>query len=136
MRQEFSCGGVVIYENKILLLRKFNSDYVLPKGRIEKGESKKQTAIREVYEETGVRSDIIRYLGEIHYIFYSKPEEEKIHKTVFWYLMTTRCDKTKPQKEEGFSEAVFLEPELATKNLRFDDEREIMRRAIARIKTM
>ena len=37
MMIEVSSGGVVIFGNTILLLRKYNGDWVLPKGRLEKG---------------------------------------------------------------------------------------------------
>ena len=39
MREEQSAGGVVLLGNAILLLRKYNGDWVLPKGKIESGES-------------------------------------------------------------------------------------------------
>ena len=35
MREEVSAGGVVLFGNAILLLRKFNGDWVLPKGKVE-----------------------------------------------------------------------------------------------------
>ena len=54
MREEISAGGVVLFGNAILLLRKFNGDWVLPKGRIEAGEQKKEAALREVLEETNL----------------------------------------------------------------------------------
>ena len=61
MREEISAGGVVLFGNAILLLRKFNGDWVLPKGRVEEGEQKKEAALREVMEETGLRVKNIRY---------------------------------------------------------------------------
>ena len=42
-------------------------DWVLPKGRVEEGEQRKDAALREVLEETGVKAEILKYLGEIHY---------------------------------------------------------------------
>ena len=62
MRIEKSAGGVVIYDNAILLLRKYNGDWVLPKGRIEKDEKIKEAALREVKEETGTQAEVIKYL--------------------------------------------------------------------------
>jgi len=43
---EISAGGVVVFGNAILLLKKYNGDWVLPKGRIEKGEEVEATALR------------------------------------------------------------------------------------------
>ena len=36
---------------------------------IEAGEQKKEAALREVLEETGVKAEILKYLGEIHYTY-------------------------------------------------------------------
>ena len=63
MIEATSCGGVVIFRGKILLLYKnYRNKYegwVLPKGTVEDGEEFKDTAAREVLEETGVRAAII-----------------------------------------------------------------------------
>ena len=57
MIEATSCGGVVIFRGKILLLYKnYKHRYdgwVLPKGTVEKGETYEQTAVREVNEEAG-----------------------------------------------------------------------------------
>lgn len=42
MREEVSAGGVVLFGNAILLLRKFNGDWVLPKGKVEEGENRQE----------------------------------------------------------------------------------------------
>ena len=59
MIEAASCGGVVIFRGKILVLYKsYKNKYegwVLPKGTVEAGEDYKETATREVLEETGVR---------------------------------------------------------------------------------
>ena len=68
MIEATSCGGVVIFRGKILLLYKnYRNKYegwVLPKGTVEEGEEYKETAIREVREETGVSASIIKYVGK------------------------------------------------------------------------
>ena len=54
MIEATSCGGVVIFRGKILLLYKnYKNKYegwVLPKGTVEEGEEFQQTALREVPE--------------------------------------------------------------------------------------
>ena len=63
MIEAVSCGGIVIYRGKILTLYKsYRNKYegwVLPKGTVEPGETHEQTAVREVYEESGVHGTII-----------------------------------------------------------------------------
>ena len=58
MVEATSCGGVVIFRGKILLLYKnYKNKYegwVLPKGTVEEGEEFNETALREVKEETGL----------------------------------------------------------------------------------
>ena len=72
MIEATSCGGVVIFRGKILLLYKnFKNKYegwVLPKGTVEAGEEYKDTALREVLEESGARASIIKYIGKSVYL--------------------------------------------------------------------
>ena len=76
MIEATSCGGVVIFRGKILLLYKnFKNRYegwVLPKGTVEEGEKHIETALREVFEESGVRATVIKYIGKVntHFLFH------------------------------------------------------------------
>ena len=78
MIEATSCGGVVIFRGKILLLYKnYKNKYegwVLPKGTVEAGEEYKDTAMREVYEETGVKATLMKYIGKSQYSF-TVPED-------------------------------------------------------------
>ena len=40
--------------------------WVLPKGTVEEGEEYKETAIREVKEETGAKAAIIKYVEKVN----------------------------------------------------------------------
>ena len=87
MITEISSGGVVIFGNALLLLRKYNGDWVLPKGRVEEGEKLHTAALREVYEESGVKAEITQYIGRINYHYRNIKEDKMVSKTVHWYLM-------------------------------------------------
>ena len=104
MIEATSCGGVVIFRGKILLLFKnYKNRYegwVLPKGTVEEGEDYKTTAIREVKEETDVDATIIKYVGKSQYSF--TVPEDTVEKEVHWYLMMADSYYSKPQKEEYF----------------------------------
>lgn len=131
MRHEVSAGGVVVFGNAILLLRKYNGDWVLPKGKVEANENFDYTATREVLEESGVKANILKYLGKIHYSFRNTREEDEIvNKTVHWFLMATRSMECTPQKQEGFVDARFVHIDRATQLAKYDDEKKIIAKAI------
>ena len=72
MIEATSCGGVVIFRGKILVLYKnYKNKYegwVLPKGTVEAGEEYKETALREVKEETGYTLTSYQYRGLVTFI--------------------------------------------------------------------
>ena len=125
------CGGVVIFRGKILLLYKnFKNRYegwVLPKGTVEEGEEYKDTAIREVREETGAAATIIQYVGKSRYTF-SVPEDI-VEKEVHWYLMKGESYYSKPQREEYFVDSGYYKYHEAYHLLKFPNEKQILERA-------
>lgn len=130
MSVELSSGGVVIFGNAILLLKKFNGDWVLPKGRVEKGEDLEDTALREVLEETGVKGKILDYIGKINYQYENLKDNEIVSKTVHWYLMSASNMDCIPQKNEGFIEASFVHMDKVAEILRYDDEKKIITKGL------
>ena len=48
-----TAGGIVIRDDKILFIYK-NGRWDLPKGKLEKGNSSRETAVIEISEETGL----------------------------------------------------------------------------------
>ncbi len=57
------------FGNSVLMLKKMNGDWVLPKGKIEANETNEETALREVFEETHVKAKILNYIGDIQYTY-------------------------------------------------------------------
>ena len=123
-----SCGGVVIYRGKVLLLyknyRKRYDGWVLPKGTVEEGEDYKETALREVKEETGVSAKIMKYVGKSQYSF--KTVHNTVEKDVHWYLMMADSYYSKPQKEEYFVDSGYYKFHEAYHLLRFPNEKQIL----------
>lgn len=134
MIEEVSAGGVVIFGNAVLLLRKFNGDWVLPKGRVEKNEDIKDTALREVWEEAGAKAEIKKYIGMVHYKFKNLKEDEMVYKTVHWYLMKTNNMDCIPQKKEGFIDATFVHIDRAKDIVRYEDEKNIIIKGLKMLK--
>lgn len=131
MINAISCGGVVIFRGKILLLYKnYRNKYegwVLPKGTVEEGETFEETALREVLEESGAKASIVKYIGKSEYSF-SVPEHV-IEKEVHWYLMVADSYYSKPQREEYFVDSGFYKYHEAYHLLRFANEKQILEKA-------
>lgn len=91
--EETSAGGLVLDGSSTnmrapligRLDRRGRLSWSLPKGHLELGESSEQAAVREVWEETGIRGEIIAPLGTIDFWFVA--ETQRIHKTVHHFLM-------------------------------------------------
>ncbi|HIQ96782.1 MAG TPA: NUDIX domain-containing protein [Candidatus Limivivens merdigallinarum] len=133
MIEATSCGGVVIFRGKILLLYKsYKNKYegwVLPKGTVEAGEEYKDTATREVLEETGVHASIIKYVGKSQYTF--AIPENTVAKDVHWYLMMSDSYYSKPQREEYFVDSGYYKFHEAYHLLKFSNEKQILEKAYA-----
>lgn len=131
MSEAVSCGGVVIYRGKILLLYKnIHNRYegwVLPKGTVEKDETHEETALREVEEESGVCAEIITYVGASNYSF--SVFDESIDKEVHWYLMASKSYESKPQREEFFMDSGYYKYHEAYHLLKFQNEKNILEKA-------
>ena len=126
-----SCGGIVIFRGKILVLYKnINTKYegwVLPKGTVEEGEEHKETALREVHEESGVNATIVKYVGSSQYSF--NCGEDVVMKQVHWYLMSAESYYSKPQQEEYFMDSGFYKFHEAYHLLKFANEKQILEKA-------
>ncbi len=128
MIEAISCGGVVIFRGKILLLYKnYRNRYegwVLPKGTVEEGEEYNETALRE---ETGVSANIIKYVGKSQYSF-STPKDTVV-KDVHWYLMMADSYYSKPQREEYFEDSGYYKYHEAYHLLKFSNEKQMLEKA-------
>lgn len=131
MIEAVSCGGVVIFRGKILVLYKhFHNKYegwVLPKGTVEEGEKYQDTALREVLEESGAHATIMKYIDKSEYTF--TVPEDIVTKEVHWYLMMADSYYSRPQREEYFTDSGFYKYHEAYHLLKFPNEKQILEKA-------
>ena len=93
MKREFSAGGIVFRQQPttvwLICQHSQHKGWVFPKGLIgdtKENETKEETAVREVKEETGIDGRIIKPLpSAVQYWYQCK--KEKIFKTVYFFLM-------------------------------------------------
>ncbi len=134
MKFEFSAGGVVFKkeDDKTLILVAQHSQHhgwVFPKGLIgdhEKGETKENTAVREVAEETGIKAKILKSLTPISYWYVW--EDEKRKKTVYYFLMEfLEGDITKHDNE--MENVEWLEKDKILEKLTYKSEKAVWQEA-------
>jgi ADP-ribose pyrophosphatase YjhB (NUDIX family) len=103
-----AAGGVVQNAANGYLFIYRRGKWDLPKGKVNKDESFKDGAIREVSEETGLKKvEIVCKLCETNHIYRLK--NKLVLKTTYWYLMNNSGkEDLVPQTEEDIVEAVWL----------------------------
>ena len=129
MKFQFSAGGIVVRGNEVLLCQHSqHHGWVFPKGLIgdkKEKESKEETAIREVKEETGIDAKIIKALTPVTYWFVF---EGKIKKTVYYFLMEyVGGDITKHDKE--MENVEWLPKDKVEERLTYNSDKEVWREA-------
>lgn len=128
MVKEKSCGAVIyrINNNTIeyLIIRHKKGHCSFPKGHVEKGETEKETAIREIKEETNI--DVIVDTGFRMISTYSpKP---KVMKDVILFVAEAISNNPIPQEEEVESIG-YYEYEEAMNTLIHNRDKEILKEA-------
>ena len=127
MRYEKSCGALVFRRAsqglEVLLLKHRAGHWDFPKGHVEAGESNQQTALREIYEETGIKAEIREgFGGEIVY-----PQGQRMLKHFVYFLAVFTPDQE--IVSGGDVDAVRLTFDQAMHRLSFSDVRSILRQA-------
>lgn len=123
---ETSCGAVVFKMEdgirKFLLIRnKRSAHWGFPKGHVEPGETEEETAIREVFEETGLHIEILPgFVKKSDYTI-----QGKIEKSVSIFLASTEESDYTLQEEE-IKEGGWFDFEQALATLNYDNDKMIL----------
>lgn len=102
-----AAGGIVFNTaNEVLLIKRLGK-WDLPKGKIDRGETPEEAAIREVEEECGIADlSITNPLSKTYHCY--KQHNHRFLKITHWFLMrTVNQQKLKPQQEEHITEAIW-----------------------------
>ena len=117
--REPTAGGIVFRmtpdqkDIEILLIQDSKNRWTIPKGHIEPGETAKQTAVREIGEESGLKNvGVLSWLGKIHFKY--RRMEKLVLMTTQVYLVQSLDKNEHPTKEKwmngirwfSFSEAL------------------------------
>ena len=132
-----SAGGVVYRFNsenlQVLICGRDNSNlWALPKGTPEAGENIIDTALREVNEETGIKTVFENLIGSIGYNFSDFKFNVINQKIVFYYLMIAVGGDVSNHDYE-FDRVIWVNYEEAKKILTYKDEVLILAKGISMV---
>ena len=106
-----SAGGLVCNHYHHILLMFKRGKWDMPKGRVDEGQSRESTAIREVEEETGLQRSKLSIQGKLVSTWHTTSHQKTRYlKKTHWYLMQYDGDDddTNPQVEEGIIECRWV----------------------------
>lgn len=133
LARHFSAGGVVYrreVEHKWLLVQPAGTNrWQLPKGHVDQGEKSSAAAIREVFEETGIRAEVVEKVDTIKYFF--TQDGERIFKSVTFFVMQALSFAIKIEDEwkKEVAEARWFSTEEVIEHLTYKSEKEILQKA-------
>jgi 8-oxo-dGTP pyrophosphatase MutT (NUDIX family) len=147
MTREISAGGVVLREldgvwhialiepqkedsRDLNTARKRAAVLCLPKGLVDEGEKAEAAAIREVYEETGIKAAVITKILDTKYVYVRTwGDGERVFKIVSFYLMryvSGEVDDVEPEMRVEVKRALWVPLAGATKQMAYSGERKVV----------
>ncbi|MFT4310709.1 MAG: bis(5'-nucleosyl)-tetraphosphatase [Candidatus Woesearchaeota archaeon] len=126
MQDAISCGAVLFrIQNahvEYLLIKQRSQRWAFPKGHIEDGETHQQTALREIFEETGYQSLLIEeFKEEILY--------ESVNKLVYFFLAQSLGKQIKKPNPQEILDVQWYSFEQAAQTLGHPHQIELLQKA-------
>ena len=123
--RETTSGGIVFRRDpnnalQILLIQDAKNRWTIPKGHVEPGEEPKQTAEREIREETGLQEmKVYSWLGKVNFRY--RRVHTLVLMTMHIYLVEGRGDTDKLQGEDWLTGIKWLPATEAVDKIAYDD---------------
>jgi 8-oxo-dGTP pyrophosphatase MutT (NUDIX family) len=119
-----AAGGLVVRRQGgvleiVVVHRPVQHDWSFPKGKLEPGETLETAALREVWEETGMTCDLLRFIGHTEYV-----DRKGRPKTVAYWIMAAEGGFFSPNEE--VDELRWLSLDLASRLLSYPRDRELV----------
>jgi len=131
MKRQFSAGIIVYHNNggeiRYLLLHYPGGHWDFPKGKIEEGEQKEQTARRELKEETGLETVEILPGFEDHVEYFFRVKDDLYFKEVTFFL--GKVDRTSIIISHEHRAYKWLDFKQAYERITYQNSKDVLKRA-------
>jgi 8-oxo-dGTP pyrophosphatase MutT (NUDIX family) len=123
--RETTSGGVVFRRNarggvEVLLMQDAKNRWTIPKGHVEPGEEPKETAEREIREETGLNEmSVSSWLGKVNFRY--RRNHTLVLMTMHIYLVEGKGDTSKLKPEDWLNDIKWLPATEAVDKIAYDD---------------
>ena len=132
MIRETSCGAVVLRQQGqgivVLTLQHAAGHWAFPKGHMEPGETEQDTALREIWEETGLRVRLDTAFRHVN-TYSPKPG---VLKDVIYFVAWAQQDALALQQAE-IQASAWLPPAVVRARLTYENDRLLLDAACAYI---
>lgn len=136
--RETTAGGVTYRFNRssdaleFLMVQDARDRWTIPKGHVDEGENTRQTALREITEETGLRDIYIKsWLGKNSFRY--RRQNSLILMVTHIYLVEARGDTDNLVPEDWMNGINWFKAEEAIKKIAYENVRILMELAVKRI---
>jgi len=140
--RETTSGGIIFRRSKtpgkegqveILLISDAKNRWTIPKGHVEPGEEPKQTAEREIQEETGLQEmKVYNWLGKVHFRY--RRGQTLVLMTMHIYLVQGLGDTNKLNPEDWLTDIRWIPAQEAVDKIAYDDIGKLMLLGMKRIR--
>ena len=133
--KETKCAGGIIYndKNEVVIVNQNHDSWSLPKGHIDPGESPLEAALREIYEETGIKKPTyIKSLGKFkrYRIGLDGNDDLSELKTIAIYLFKSNQINLQPIDPNN-PEAIWVNVEEAYKLLSHKEDKSFFKKSLS-----
>ena len=116
-------GGIVFYQDRVLLLKNEKGEWVLPKGKIRNNMLSADVAKERVLVEAGVEASIVVPAGESSYEFYSITRKSPVFNKVTWYIMEAKSDAFRINEELQYTDGGFFTIDDAMERITYSQDK-------------